>query len=507
MRLRGTKGADAAQGRIFSQLIPKLASGSVWWGAGIEPAMGYDGFRKSVRLCTYADLEPHIERMKKGEPDVLWPGTCQIYASTSGTSTGSSRLIPVTEAMLGHFKRAGLDSIFWYCARMGSSSVFRGRHLSLGGSTALVPLKDSEPFEAYSGDMSAIAALNLPRWAERAFSEPGGATSQIADWNERVAAIAAKAPGADVSLIAGMPRWVLDVAATLRARAAGGARPAANLKAMWPRLECFIHGGVPATPFHEELKGALGPAVNFHEIYSASEAFIAAQDSEPKDGLRLMADLGVFYEFLPMSEFDEAQVPMLGAKAVPLSGVQTGVDYALVITTPAGLARYVIGDVVRFLSTEPPRLCYVGRTDLRLNAFGEHVSEKEITDALIAVCRRNGWTIVNFHVAPLFNPPASALRGRHEWWVELKAGTFITPTGPVIAPELDAELRKLSAGYAAKRSGGVLDAPFVRLVMPGVFEHWMRYHKKWGGNNKMPRCRGDRVIADDLGAALQFAKD
>jgi hypothetical protein len=163
---------------------------------------------------------------------------------------------------------------------------------------------------------------------------------------------------------------------------------------------------------------------------------------------------------------------------------------------------------VRFISTEPARLTYVGRTKLRLDAFGENVTEKEITDALTTVCRHNGWPIVNFHVAPLFTPfTGSKCRGRHEWWVELKARTTITPTGPIIALELDAELRRQNDQYRTMRSAGVLDAPYVRLVMPGVFELWMRFHGKWGGQNKMPRCRPDRVIADELGKALQFAKD
>jgi hypothetical protein len=179
-----------------------------------------------------------------------------------------------------------------------------------------------------------------------------------------------------------------------------------------------------------------------------------------------------------------------------------------VVTTPAGLARYVIGDIVRFISTEPPRLVYVGRTKHQLNTFGEHMIEKELTDALIAVCRSNGWTIVNFHVAPFpISSTTSRNRGRHEWWVELKPGTLTTPTGPIMAAELDTELMRLSGEYAAKRTANLLEPPFVRLVMPGVFEHWMRYRGKWGGQNKMPRCRNDRLIADELDSSLQFARD
>jgi hypothetical protein len=209
-----------------------------------------------------------------------------------------------------------------------------------------------------------------------------------------------------------------------------------------------------------------------------------------------------------MTDFDETRLSQLGAKAVPLEEVRTGVDYALLLTTPAGLSRYVIGDVVRFASTEPPRLIYVGRTKLQLGAFGEHVIEKEITDVLLGVCQRHGWQIVNFHVAPMF---ASSLtgqkRGRHEWWVELKAGTAETPTGPLMAAEIDVELRRSNDDYHTKRKGGGLEMPVVRLVIPGVFEHWMRQKGKWGGQHKMPRCRSDREIADELLNLTRFTTE
>jgi hypothetical protein len=502
MRLKGKGGAERGQRDAFRHLVQNLSAGSVWWEAGIEPSISYESFRKGVRLSTHESMAAQVDRMKKGEPDVLWPGTCQIYAATAGTATGASRHVPVTEAMLRHFKGAYLDSLLWYTLRSGSTSVFRGRHMAVGGPVALSRIPESDPFEAYTGELSAIAALNVPRWAEQAFSEPGAEVANIADWQEKVAAIAGRSPGLDISLLSGFPRWVLTLVEAMLSRGMP------RLRDTWPRLECYMHGGVPLGPFNDELRSALGSGVNFHEVYVAAEAFIAAQDAETADGLRLMTGAGVFFEFLPMSDYEEARVEVLGQKAVPLSGVRAGVDYALVLTTPGGLARFVVGDVVRFVTTEPARIVPVGRTDLRLSAFGENVSERDVTEALVSLCRRNGWNIVNFHVAPLFSDPTiRAMRGRHEWWVELRAGTALTPTGPIMAPELDAELMRLNRDYAAKRKAGTLESPYVRLVMPGVFKHWMRYHGKWGGNNKMPRCRSDRTIADELGGALQFAKD
>ena len=232
--------------------------------------------------------------------------------------------------------------------------------------------------------MSAIAALNLPGWLERSYFEPGAEIAQIADWKAKIEAITERTAAADITLLSGMPVWVLVLADSLLARGAGGRR-ASNLQQMWPRLQCYMHGGAPVTPYQDELRVMLGPTVGFHEVYVASEGYIAEQVSDSAAGLRLMADAGIFFEFLPMSEFDEPRLRSLGPKMIPLSGVRTGVDYALVLTTPGGLARYVIGDVVRFLSTKPPRIAYVGRTGLRLNAFDEQVTEKEITDALVAV--------------------------------------------------------------------------------------------------------------------------
>jgi hypothetical protein len=222
-----------------------------------------------------------------------------------------------------------------------------------------------------------------------------------------------------------------------------------------------------------------------------------------------MTDVGLFFEFLPMEHYHENELARFSGKTVPLAGVRVGVDYALVLTTPAGLTRYVIGDIVRFTTIDPPRLVYVGRTKLQLSAFGEHVIEKELTDSLLTVCQRHGWSITNFHVAPQFinSTIVGQKRGRHEWWIELKPVSIKNPTGPVLSAELDAELQRLNDDYEAKRKGGGLEAPNVRLVMPGVFEHWMREKGKWGGQNKMPRCRSDRQIADELAQLARFSSD
>jgi hypothetical protein len=507
-RLRKSHTALGQQDKALAHLTGEFGKTSFWREAGIGQKLDYPAFQSATPPRTYEHFIAPIERMKRGEADVLWPDTCTFYAVSSGTTAGRTKYLPITEAMLEHFRQAGLDSLLFYTARVGHAGMFRGRHLFLGGATQLSPIAESKPFEAYAGDLSGITALYLPDWVEKHLYEPGAAIAQMSDWPKKIAAIAARTAAQDITMLAGIPSWVLILAEALRKQSAKVKARALNLQGIWPNFECFIHGGVPIAPFADELRAALGPTVNFHEVYPASEAFIAAQDSEALAGLRLMTGAGIFYEFLPLADYDEANLAALGRKAVPLAGVKPGVDYVLLLTTPAGLARYVIGDVVRFTSVEPPRLVYVGRTKLQLSAFGEHVIEKELTDALTAVCRRHGWTIVNFHVAPIFaNSTTGQSRGRHEWWIELKPGTTATPVGPHLSAELDAELQRLNDDYEAKRLGGGLDTPIVRLVMPGVFEHWLRFRDKWGGQNKTPRCRSDRLVADELAKVTNFARD
>lgn len=495
-RLRRAGAAPAEQQHALNGLLGKIATTDFGRANGIERGMPYETFRTRLAPRTYEGFIPWIERMKSGEANVLWPGFCAHYAVSSGTTAGRTKYLPVTRDMLSHFRCAGLDSLLYYSVRMGHSHAFRGRHLMLGGSTTLTPLPAQNGREIWVGDLSGITARNLPAWVEHFLYEPGRDIAQISDWPAKLQAIAARTARRDITLLAGIPSWLLIFAEAMRMHT--GVAP---LKSIWPNLDCVVHGGVPIDPFANELRAAVGPGVALHEVYPASEGFIAAQDAEPEAGLRLITNAGIFYEFLPLRLFDENRLDDCGARAVPLEGVRAGEDYVLLLTTPAGLCRYVLGDVVRIVSTEPPRLVYAGRTRLQLSAFGEHVIEKELTDALASVCAARGATAVNFHVAPIFaNTDAGVTRGRHEWWLELKASGSATPDLTTLALELDAALQRRNEDYEAKRQGGGLDLPIVQLAQPGTFELWMRRHGKWGGQSKMPRCRGDRTVANELAA-------
>ena len=365
VRLRSRGRATRLQQSAFRGLVRHLASTSYWREAGIAAGMSYEQFRRQVAPRAHAALAPAIARMQQGEAGVLWPGRCAFFALTAGTSTGQPRVIPVTPPMLRHFRDAGQEALLFYTAQSGHAGVFRGRHLVLAGSDTLQEIATGG-HRAFVGQWPAVAALTRSRWVRADGYEPRPDIAALADWREKLEAVVATVATSDISLLAGMPPWVLAAAAALLSAQAAAGHPLDNLQALWPNLECYVHGGTPLGPYQPELRAALGPTVNFHEVYAAAEAIIAAQDTPVPGALRLIAGRGVFFEFVPLAAFDERRVEAAGERALPLADVQPGVDYVVLVTTPAGLARYVLGDIVRFTSVEPPRLTYTGRVGEQL---------------------------------------------------------------------------------------------------------------------------------------------
>ncbi|MEO6568710.1 MAG: GH3 auxin-responsive promoter family protein, partial [Opitutaceae bacterium] len=407
-RLGRKKNDVPAQNRVLHGLVARLATTSFWKGAGLEAGMGYAQFKSRVPVRKYEDFAPAIERMKAGEPNVLWPGQCGCFSVTprgaASKAPEPARFFPVTAEMREHFREAAMESLFYYTARTGNTRVFQGRHLFLNGANPVTPTTAGKPFETFAGNLR-VAAASLPEAIQKHFYEPGACLPQTSDWESNLDAIIKRTKPLNITLLAGIPSWLVRFADALRSQFGTSGESSFHLQKIWPNLDCVVHGGAPLAPFAEELRRILGPTVNFHEVYSASEAFIAAQDGEARSGLRLMAAAGIFYEFVPLEDFDEGRLANVGNKAVPFEDVRTGVDYAVLITTPGGLCRYIIGDVVRFVSTEPPRLQWIGRAGHQMTTFGERVTEKDLSDALITICQRNTWTIVNFHVAPLVHDP------------------------------------------------------------------------------------------------------
>ena len=508
-KLRDEGAAPAQQDEAFQSLVRPLSTTSFWKQYGVEPGMSYSRFQARIPLHRHEQIAPAVARMQRGEPDVLWPGKCTLFGLTSGTSDFTAKCLPMTEDLLAHFRRAGFEALLYFTARTGKSGIFRGRHLYYSAPTALALVPEAPPHQAFAGQVSGIAALHFPRWVERHLYEPGTAVAQEPSPDHQLEVIASRTAGRDIRLIAGVPNAMPALLAALQKKLFGQGGIGRPVQNHWRNLECFVHSGAAVAPHLRALRRDLGDRVAFHEVFAASEGVLAAQDAEPAQGLRVLTDMGLFFEFVPLRDFDDLRQEQLGPKALPLEGVKTGIDYVVILTTPGGLVRHILGDVVRFVSTTPPRLIYIGGTELRLNALGENVSERELTDVLVNLCQRRDWTLVNFHVAPLFAAGimTGQQRGCHEWWVELKPGTVITPTGPQMGTELDAALRERNSTYAAKRATGFIEAPIVRLVMPGVFEYWLRFHQRWGGQHKMPRCRSDRRIADEFALITNFAPD
>lgn len=494
-------GTDAAGQKTALAGALASAAGTEWGREHkLTAEMTYAQFRDAVPLRTHDHFQPLVARMAAGEPNVLTPGRCRFFVETAGTTGLAPRLLPVPESMLEHYRTALRDALFLYAARTGHAGVFLGQHAHLGASTAI-----SRDGGTYRGGLDALLALCLTPWVEANLYALPPAVAHLPEGPGKTTAAVTALQRRDLALIGGLPAAVAAFAEAIRD---GVGHPgAASLQSKWPNLECFVHFGAPLGLFGETLRAAF-TSVNFHEVYMAAEGVFAAQNDSHQPGLRLLADHGIFYEFLPLADYHEGKLAQANLHCVPLDKVKAGVDYVMFVTTPAGLCRCSAGDIVRFVSVAPPRLQFIGRTGLYLNPFGEQVTERELLDTMLAVCARNGWRVVNFHVAPYQHRIAAGQEVRcHEWWLELGTHTARTPTANVLGPEFDAELAMRNRDYASRRNDRTIHSPQVRLVMPGIFEQWAQRHHKTGGASKMPRCHSTRLIADQLAAIARFHTD
>jgi hypothetical protein len=490
----------AAQPAAFTRLMAQFAATEFGRDHSLTATTTYAQFRDRVPPRTHDYFAPLVARMASGEAGVLAPGRCHFFVETAGTTGDRPKLLPVPEPMLAHFRRGLRDALFLHAARAGHTGVFLGRHLHIGASTALTESGDS-----FRTNLDGMLALCLTPWAEANLYSPPPAVAHLPEGPEKIAATVEAMLPCDVTLVGGTPAAVFAVATAVREAASTGKQRMTHLQTVWPNLECFVFTGEPLGLFAEPLRNSLGPTVNFHELYAAAEGIFAAQDEAGIPGLRLLTDSGLFFEFLPLRKFNEDTLAHAGAECLPLDRVQVGTDYVLLVTSPAGLCRYVPGDIVRFVTLDPPRLQFAGRTRLQLNAFGERVSERELLDTLLAVCARNGWQAVSFHVAPYSHRVAAGQTlNCHEWWLELRTHTVKTPTANVLGPEFDAELAHRDRDYAARRANHTISVPSIRLVVPGVFEQWAQGQRDTGGASKMPLCRSDRRVADQLAALTRF---
>ena len=440
----------------------------------------YQTFTERVPISTYEDLEPLIEKTRQGEQNIFWPTPVKWFAKSSGTTNAKSKFIPVSNEALEdcHYK-GSKDLLCLYLNNNEDSELFIGKSLRLGGSSQIY-----ENNNTFFGDLSAILIENMPIWAEFS-STPSNKVSLMSEWESKIQAIINESRNENVTSFAGVPSWMLVLMNKILEETGKE-----NLFEIWPNLEVYFHGGVSFDPYREQYQKILkGHDFKYYEIYNASEGFFAIQDLNNSNDLLLMLDYGIFYEFIPMDIFGTPE-----EKAIRLSEVELHKNYAVVITTNAGLWRYLVGDTLRFTSLEPYRIRVTGRTKHHINVFGEELMVENADRAIAHTCQITKTEIVDYTVAPIFMKDKE--KGGHEWIVEFKK----KPENPVIFQKiLDDTLQSLNSDYEAKRYNNTTLNPLVlNIARPNLFYDWLKEQNKLGGQHKVPRLSNERHYLEQL---------
>ncbi|HEX2617386.1 MAG TPA: GH3 auxin-responsive promoter family protein [Flavobacteriales bacterium] len=434
------------------------------------------GSVQAVPLSDYESLKPYIDRLVAGEEHVLWPGRPLYLCKTSGTTSGA-KYIPITRASLPNHIQSARNALLAYIARTGNTAFVDGKMIFLQGSPVL-DRKNAIP----TGRLSGIAANHVPGYLQKN-RLPSFATNSIPDWETKVEAIVTETMHADMRLISGIPAWVQMYFERLLARTG---QP--DVRSVFPNFSLFAYGGVNYAPYKARMEALIGGAVDSVELFPASEGFIAYQDQAPGEGLLLVLDNGIHYEFIPTSELGKPD-----ARRLTIGEVELGVNYALVLNTNAGLWGYQIGDTVRFVSLLPPRVLVTGRTKQFTSAFGEHVIAEEVEGALRDAMNDVPCAVAEFTVAPQLSPKEGL--PHHEWAIE-----FATPPADLerFALAIDAALQKRNPYYKDLITGKVL-RPLVITPLPrGGFAAWMKARGMNDAQSKVPRLANDRRYLDRL---------
>jgi hypothetical protein len=470
----------AVQERALRRLLAAARDTEFGLEHGFDSISTVAEYQARVPVRDYARHRSWLDRAAAGAASVSWPGSCRDWVKTSGTTSGD-KLIPVTPEALAAHRKGGWDALLAAARRVGGATLLGGPTLFLGGCTALRPLGPGRRV----GDLSGLVASRLP-WGFRGRYSPGPACAGIQDWEERLEAIAALAASQDIRLLSGMPSWLVILFERIARHGETGGRRVRDLGRLWPHLRALIHGGVAFAPYATVFEEWLGRRLEQVEVYPASEGFVAVQ-TETMGGLTLMLDHGIFYEFVPVEDLSSP-----APRRHTVADVELGRPYAVVMSTPAGLWSYALGDTVRFTARDPLRLQITGRTRHYVNAFGENVIVEEVERALVRACRRTEAEVVEFTVAPDL-PTAGEPRGRHEWLVEFR----VLPTEPEdFVRILDEALGNLNTDYRTKRTGSVgMVAPRMTVLPPGTFHRWMQWSGRVGDQHKVPRVTNDRALA------------
>lgn len=446
----------------------------------------YDTFRNSICVNTYEELKGYIDRMRHGEKDILWPGQIKWYAKSSGTTNDKSKFIPVSREGLNHIHYAGgNDVVVNYLHNNPNSRLFDGRALILGGSHS----PNFNVANSLVGDLSAILIENINPLVNLV-RVPDKKTALISDFEEKREKIARMCLNKNITNISGVPSWMMSV--LTRVLELSGKK---HLEDVWPNLEVFFHGGIAFAPYRKQYEEMITkPDMKYMETYNASEGFFGIQNDPSDAAMMLMLDYDVFYEFAPMDAIDDNGQLTDPDKVVPLWGVETGKNYAMIISTSCGLWRYLIGDTIRFSSVKPYKFFITGRTKSFINAFGEELIVDNAEKGLQYACQQTGAQVREYTAAPVFR--SDDIVPHHQWIIEFsKEPASIEEFSRI----LDAKLQELNSDYEAKRFKDInMVCLKVIKARENLFEDWLRSKNKLGGQHKVPRLSNNRKIIEEI---------
>lgn len=469
--------APAAQEKVFQKLIKTAQLTAFGKDHQFQSISTYQDFKKQVPIHDYEDLKHYVERVTKGEENVLWKGKPLYFAKTSGTTSGV-KYIPISKESMPEHIKAARNALLCYIHETQKTDFLDGKLIFLQGS----PKMDQKAGISF-GRLSGIVANHVPSYLQ-SNRLPSYEVNCIEDWEQKVDAIVGETIHQDMRLISGIPPWCQMYFDKLLAKS--GKK---YIKDLFPNFKLFVYGGVNYEPYRARLEESLGFKIDSIETYPASEGFIAYQDSQKDKSLLLLADAGIFYEFIPTEEFFNENPTRLS-----LGEVELNKNYAIIMSTNAGLWAYAIGDTVKFVSRNPYKILVTGRIKHYISAFGEHVIGEEVEQALLSIAAEEGVEITEFTVAPQVNPIENQLP-YHEWFIEFAK----TPKDlAAFSLKVDEALQKKNIYYKDLITGKVLQPLMIRNLKPQAFINLMRAEGKLGGQNKVPRLANDRSLANKL---------
>jgi hypothetical protein len=437
-------------------------------------------FKQAVPIHEYDDMKPYIERIMKGEQNILWNTPIYWFAKSSGTTSDKSKFIPISDESLedGHFKSAK-DVLTLYYQYNPESELLTGKGLVIGGSHNINPMNN----EVQYGDLSAVLLQNTPFWGHW-LRTPDLSIALMDEWESKIEKLAESTIKEEVTSVSGVPTWTLVL--FKRILELTGKKTIAEV---WPSLELYMHGGVSFVPYKEQFKKIIGKDINYLEMYNASEGFFAAQDVPGGDGMLLFTDHGIFIEFMPVAEYGKKN-----PHTISLQDVELRKNYAPIISTNAGLWRYLLGDTIQFTSLKPFRIKVSGRLKHYINAFGEEVIVDNTDKAIAIACEKTGAIVNDYTAAPIYFSEKN--NGAHEWLIEFDKEPASLET---FTTELDAALKNSNSDYEAKRHKNIaLGLPVIHSVKKGVFTEWLRNKGKLGGQHKVPRLSNERIFLEEI---------